>query len=79
MPKLPKLSGKALIKILKKFGFVEVRQKGSHIVLKKKTEQGEIGTVVPDHKELADGTVRGALKLAKISVEDFLKKHKDEH
>lgn len=76
MPKLPKLSGKALIKVLKKFGFVEVRQKGSHIVLKKKTNQGKIGTVVPDHKELAEGTVRGALKLAKISVEEFLEKYR---
>ena len=76
MPKLPKLSGKAFIKVLKKFGFEQVRQKGSHIVLKKQTEEGDIGTVVPDHKELAEGTVRGALKLAKISVEDFLEKYK---
>ena len=76
MPKLPKLSGKELIKILAKFGFVQVRQKGSHIVLKKKSEAGVIGTVVPDHKELAEGTVRGALKLAKISVEEFLEEYK---
>ncbi|MDZ4847097.1 MAG: type II toxin-antitoxin system HicA family toxin [Chitinophagales bacterium] len=60
MPKLPKLSGKELIKVLKKFGFEQARQKGSHIVLKKKTEADDIGTIVPDHKELADGTVRGA-------------------
>ena len=76
MPKLPKLSGKELVKALNKFGFVLVRQKGSHIILKKKSESGDIGTVVPDHKELAEGTVRGALKLAKISVEEFLGKYK---
>ena len=73
MPKFPILSGKELIKILFFFGFVEVRQKGSHVVLKKKTELGEIGTVVPLHKELAEGTLRGILKQAKIETEDFLK------
>ena len=76
MPKLPKLSGKTLIKILLKFGFTVVRQKGSHIVLKKKTNEGDIGTVVPDHKELAEGTVRGALKLGKISIDEFLEMYK---
>ncbi len=53
MPKLPRISGRELIKILEVFGFVVIRQKGSHIVLKKKTPLGETGTVVPDHKELA--------------------------
>ncbi|MCX6198811.1 MAG: type II toxin-antitoxin system HicA family toxin [Bacteroidetes bacterium] len=75
MPKLPRLSGRELIKILEVFGFVVIRQKGSHIVLKKKTPTGEIGTVVPDHKELAEGTMRGILKQAGISMEDFLKEY----
>jgi hypothetical protein len=44
MGKIPKLSGQELIKILKIFGFLEVRQKGSHIILKKLTDHGEIGT-----------------------------------
>ena len=73
MPKFPVLSGKELIKILFSFGFVEVRQRGSHVVLKKKTIGGEIGTVVPLHKELAEGTLRGILKQAKIDTEEFLK------
>lgn len=76
MPKLPRLSGRELIKILQLFGFVVIRQKGSHIVLKKKTINEELGTVVPDHKELADGTLRGILKQSKITVEDFLEKYK---
>ena len=56
MPKLPRLSGQELIRFLESVGFIQIRQKGSHIILKMKTAEGEIGTVVPNHKELADGT-----------------------
>jgi hypothetical protein len=73
MPKMPRISGKELLKILAVFGFEIIRQKGSHVVLKKKTIDGEFGTVVPMHKELADGTIRGILKQAKINVDDFMK------
>jgi len=73
MPKMPRISGKELLKILAVFGFEVIRQKGSHVVLKKKTIDGELGTVVPMHKELAEGTVRGILKQAKIDVDDFMK------
>ena len=72
MPKLPRLSGRELIKLLESFGFLQIRQKGSHIVLKKKTAEQQIGTVVPDHKELAEGTLRGILKQAQITPEEFL-------
>ena len=75
MPKLPRLSGPQLIRLLEIFGFVQIRQKGSHIILKKKSTDGEIGTVVPNHKELADGTLRGILKQARITPEDFLEKY----
>ncbi len=73
MPKMPRISGKEMLKILSLFGFVVIRQKGSHVVLKKQTNNGELGTVVPMHKELAEGTIRGILKQAKISIKDFLK------
>jgi predicted RNA binding protein YcfA (HicA-like mRNA interferase family) len=73
MPKMPRISGKEMLKILSLFGFVVIRQKGSHVVLKKQTNNGELGTVVPMHKELAEGTIRGILKQAKIGIEDFLK------
>lgn len=62
-----------MIKILATFGFEPMRQKGSHLILKKKTESGEIGTVVPMHKELSEGTVRSILKQARISTEAFFK------
>lgn len=75
MPKLPGLSGLQVIKLLELFGFIQIRQKGSHIVLKRKTVDGEIGTVVPNHKELAEGTLRGILKQAQITPEEFLEKY----
>ena len=71
---LKKISGKDCVKILcNKFGFLIARQRGSHIVLKKKTESGEVGTVVPNYKELKIGTLKNILELAKIKEEDFVK------
>ncbi|MGB6371802.1 MAG: type II toxin-antitoxin system HicA family toxin [Atribacterota bacterium] len=47
MSKLKRMSGKEAVSILKKFGFREIRQKGSHIILKRTTSEGEIGCVIP--------------------------------
>ena len=69
---LKKISGKDCIKILcNKFGFHIVRQSGSHIVLRKDTQEGAIGTVVPNHKEIKIGTLKNILELAKIKEEEF--------
>ena len=73
MSKLKKISGKDCVKILcNRFGFFVARQSGSHIILKKETPDGKIGTVVPNHKELKIGTLRSVLALAKINEEDFI-------
>ena len=72
MPKLTRLSGEETINRLERLGFQWVRQRGSHVILKKKTSEGDIGCVVPLHKELAIGTLLGILKQAKLSVEEFL-------
>jgi predicted RNA binding protein YcfA (HicA-like mRNA interferase family) len=72
MPKLPVLSGKEIIKALGKIGFIEARQKGSHVILKKRTLTYEVGCVVPLHKEVAMGTLKGILKQANVSQEEFL-------
>lgn len=69
MPKLPVLSGEELIKALEKTGFKKVRQKGSHVSLKK----GEYKTIVPMHDKLARGTLLGILKQSGLSREDFQK------
>lgn len=69
------LSGKKVIKILcREFGFYFVSQKGSHVKLKKKVAHREIITIVPLHRELAQGTLRGVLELAEINEEEFFKK-----
>ncbi len=74
MPDLPLLSGKKVIKVLiKHFDFLVVSQKGSHIKLRKKIESRIVTTIVPNHKELARGTLRGILELAEVTTEDFIK------
>lgn len=73
MPPLRKISGEKALKILcNKFGFQALRQRGSHVILTKQTIGGKIGTVVPMHKELKIGTLKGILKQAEISEEDFI-------
>lgn len=53
MPKLRRVSGEEAIRALERLGFSQVRRRGSHVVLKKQTPQGEVGCVVPLHHELA--------------------------
>lgn len=72
MTKLCRVSGQETIHALERLGFVQVRQRGSHVVLKKKTPEGEIGCVVPLHRELAIGTLRGILRQAKVSPDQFM-------
>jgi predicted RNA binding protein YcfA (HicA-like mRNA interferase family) len=67
VPKLPVLSGEQLIALLKQAGFEVVRQRGSHVSLRK----GEFMTVVPLHDELARGTLHGILKQCGLTREDL--------
>jgi predicted RNA binding protein YcfA (HicA-like mRNA interferase family) len=71
MPRLRRVSGEEAIRSLERLGFKRIRQRGSHVVLKKETSQGEVGCVVPLHKELAIGTLRGILKQAGVSPDEF--------
>jgi predicted RNA binding protein YcfA (HicA-like mRNA interferase family) len=71
-PKLPVVSGEKVIRVLEHLGFLRVRQRGSHVVLRKQTSDGELICVVPLHKELAVGTLRSVLRQAKVTSEDFL-------
>jgi predicted RNA binding protein YcfA (HicA-like mRNA interferase family) len=68
MPKLPIVSGLETIQALERLGFVVVRQKGSHIVLRRSTS----GCVVPNHRELKAGTLGGLLKQAGVSPDEFI-------
>ena len=71
MGKLPIVSGTEAVKALQRLGFFVDRQRGSHVVLKKVTPQGERGCVIPMHREVAIGTLRSALKMAGVSPEEF--------
>jgi len=73
MPKPPRVSGKDTIRALERLGFLQIRQQGSHIILKKQTPNGEIGCVVPLHRELALGTLKSILKQAGIDLNEFIK------
>jgi len=68
MPKLPVLSGAEIVRALEKLGFMQVRQRGSHVVLRR----GNAGTVVPLHREVKLGTINGILRQAQIAPDDFL-------
>lgn len=74
MPKLRRVSGKRAIRALERLGFVQIRQRGSHVTLKKQTPQGNIGCVVPLHRELAIGTLGNILRQAQITRDEFMAK-----
>ena len=74
MSKLPVLSAKGVIKVLRKFGFQVHRQTGSHIHLW--NEERRLLVTVPNHHELAKGTLISIMKQAKIEREDLLSKLK---
>jgi predicted RNA binding protein YcfA (HicA-like mRNA interferase family) len=70
MPALPVLSGRKTVRVFEKLGWQAARQRGSHIVMVK---DGEIATLsIPDHKEIAKGTLRSLIRAAGIIVEEFV-------
>jgi len=68
---LPALSGKEVVKTFENLGWQVSRQSGSHIVL---TKDGEIASLsVPNHKEVAKGTLRSLIRAANLTVDEFVK------
>jgi predicted RNA binding protein YcfA (HicA-like mRNA interferase family) len=71
MASLPVLRGKEVVRMFERFGWKVVRQSSSHIVM---TKDGEIATLsIPDHKEVAKGTLRSLIRAANLTVDAFLK------
>lgn len=68
MPKLPRISGAEVQRVLERLGFQKVRQSGSHVVMKRETK----GCVVPMHSEVKIGTLAGVLRQAEVSPEEFI-------
>ena len=68
---VPVLSGREVVRAFEKLGWQTVRHKGSHVILVK---PGEIVTLsVPDHREVARGTLRSLIREANLTVPQFLK------
>ena len=60
-PELPQISGRQLVKLLVKLGYEIVRQRGSHMRLRKQMETSEHKVTVPLHRTVAKGTLRDIL------------------
>jgi predicted RNA binding protein YcfA (HicA-like mRNA interferase family) len=70
MPKT--VSGEDAVKILTKhFGFTFISQKGSYAKLKRFAAGRTDITIVPLHRELLTGTLRGVPELAKVDFKEF--------
>jgi len=69
--KIPRdVNGLEAARALKRFGFASIRQTGSHLIMRK----DHLTVVVPQHKPLKPGTLKGIIEQAGLSVEDFIKK-----
>ena len=71
MPKLPVVSGADAVKVFGRAGWGKDRQRGSHVIMLKK---GQIASLsIPQHKELAPGTLRSLIRAAGMTVEEFIR------
>ncbi len=68
---LPAISGRELIRALRRSGFVVLRQKGSHVALEKRTAAGYWRTIVPMHREIRPGTLSDILNQTGLSKEEL--------
>lgn len=67
---LPILSSRETVQVFKKLGWEVARQKGSHIIM---TKEDHIATLsIPNHSEVAKGTLRSLIRAANLSVDEFI-------
>jgi predicted RNA binding protein YcfA (HicA-like mRNA interferase family) len=71
LPKLQVLSGREACEILARHGFVEVRRRGSHIIMQRVVVGGTLTVPVPDHPELRRGTLRAIIRQSGIPRDEF--------
>ncbi len=71
MSKLRILSGQEVCKILNRHNFVEVRQRGSHIVMQKHTSEGTVTIPIPNHKEIRIGTLQSIIRQSGLLRSEF--------
>jgi len=70
MSHLPRISGREVVKAMKKLGYELDRQAGSHMILRQ-TVAPHRRLTVPDHREIAKGTLRSIIREAGLTVEEF--------
>ena len=71
MGKLRVLSGKQVCAILARHGFLEVRQRGSHVVMQKRLPDTTLTVPVPDHVELRTGTLQSIIRQSGLPRSEF--------
>ena len=71
--KLPIVSARKVIKALKSVGFEVTRQSGSHIILVKFEDNKKLTVVVPNHEEIAKGTLLSIIQQSGLTKEEFIK------
>ena len=71
MGKLRILSGKQVCDILEKHGFVQVRQRGSHVVMQKQLPDTTITVPVPNHSEIRIGTLQSIIRQSGLNKSEF--------
>jgi len=69
MAEVPLISGRDVVRVFEKFGWQIARQRGSHIILVKDGARATLS--VPDHKEVARGTLRALIRAAGLTAEEF--------
>ena len=70
MPKVPLLRPREVVSTFVRLGWQVARQRGSHIILIKEGHQATLS--VPDHAEVARGTLRGLIRAAGLTPQEFL-------
>lgn len=70
MSQLPVVSGREVVKALGKIGYEQDRQHGSHIILRQNIQPHRRVTV-PDHDEVAKGTLRAIIREVGLTVDQF--------
>jgi predicted RNA binding protein YcfA (HicA-like mRNA interferase family) len=70
MPQVPLMSGREIVHVFGQLGWQIARQRGSHIILVKEGARATLS--VPDHKEVARGTLRSLIRAAGLTIDEFL-------
>lgn len=71
MARLRPLSGSQVCALLARHGFIEVRRRGSHVVMQKRVGESTVTVPVPDHKEIKIGTLASIIRQSGVPRDEF--------